>query len=205
MWVGPDLITFNKFTLTRNYKIEYRAMYEVLCNETETRAALDALCYQLTLASTSAFLISLQNWELIEGFNYSVATVRKGLEPQAFFNITSTGRGVDDLTFVNSTHGRSTHRIQWAMMAAYARKNQGAFGVRISDLYRAMEEQGSAGMQMNYIPKFFGRNFWDFLVDNEHPDCHNATSPEWFCGTFLKDEYPALHACSNSKEPYEKK
>lgn len=203
MWTGPDFASFNTCELTPQYRNDYKSMYAVLCDEAQTRIALDALCYQLTLSSTSAFLISLQNWELVEGFDYSVATVRMGLETQAFFNITSTGRGIDDLTFLNSKHGRSTHRIQWAMMAAYARQNPTVFKTRISDLYRAMEHQDLGDQGINDIKNFFGQNFWDFLVDNENTACKNATCPEWFCGTFLQNEYPTLYALSNGKESYE--
>ncbi|MFC0204114.1 LirA/MavJ family T4SS effector [Novosphingobium soli] len=205
MWTGPDLNSFDTFDLTPQYRADYRMMYQVLCSEAHTRQALDALCYQLTLASTSAFLISLQNYELTKGFDYYVATVRKGLTPQAFFSFTSSGRTIDDLTFVNHIHGRSTHRIQWAMMAAYADKNPKTFTWPMSTLYKAMEQQQEGSVSVYKLPMFLGQSFWDFLLDNEERRVNNATMPEWFCGTFLKAEYPALYACSNGKEPYERK
>ena len=198
-WTGPhpgQLARFN--TLTADQRHDYQAFYDFLCDEVAVTAALDALAKALDTGSFEGFKQSIAKMETDRNFNFEVASPLGPASPDIFLGYIAAGKPIDDIAFAGKQHGRSTHRVQWMMIALWAETNN-TLTLPLVDLYKALG--GPAGHSWGAGKPLFGAveppvstpYMWNDIVDSENDDVDNATRPEYFNYTMIRTLQPKLY------------
>lgn len=185
----------------------YRAIHRFLTTEEAVRAILDAVAAETAGAGPGAFKAWLAAQEARFGFSPQVVTIDPGtlVKASLFWLWLINRRPLHDLG-AGEFHGVSTHRLQWVLVGRWNAGSRLLGGdAAVAGFYAGLAHANARAFKAEWAemlksplaaPIDTGRanpfvSTWDALFDAGFVG--NATSPEYFCATFLATRYPALH------------
>ncbi len=177
--IDPNPVRLENFEQT-DYSPDYQRIQNFLLNESEVKIALLSLqddVLEVGVQTPEAFEEFLEALELSLEFEPAVC-VEGILSPQTFLSYVRSKKPIDDQG-VSHAHGRSTHRVQWILIARNVQLNRRVAGVYASIADAKAREAEWVGPVEPTL--------WDSLFDRED-DVHNATCPEFFHHKWLKTQ-----------------
>ncbi|MGX9963593.1 LirA/MavJ family T4SS effector [Roseomonas sp. F4] len=194
-WNGNTDDPIHKFPCLAPIQDDMKEIYRLFNNQADVAFCLQKLSVMLDLSSVSSFQSSLLELEMHYGFDYNVITTVKQLSSVEFLGYIGARRPIDDLAFKDSIHGRSTHRIQFMMIAMWKQHQKGQLKSGAFQIYKAMATAVATGAKPDASGNYpFEQVAWNhyFDVDPALFTVNNACRPDYLCGTFMQDKFPKL-------------